>query len=57
MLAKIITSHDFPPIPDRRFDWSAYLDGYEPGAPLGRGPTEESAIADLLEQLEERENL
>jgi hypothetical protein len=50
---KIITSYDFPPIPLRCFDWSAYLEGYEPGAPLGRGPTKEAAIADLLEQIEE----
>jgi hypothetical protein len=51
---KIITSYDFPPVPLRRFDWSAYLEAYEPGAPLGHGATEEAAIADLLEQLEQK---
>jgi hypothetical protein len=50
---KIITSYDPPPIPLRRFDWSAYQDGWEPGEPFGRGPTKEAAIADLLEQIEE----
>jgi hypothetical protein len=53
---KIITSFDFPPIPDRRFDWLAYDEGWEPGAPLGRGATREWAIADLLEQLEQTTN-
>jgi hypothetical protein len=52
---KIITSYDFPPIPIRCFDWSAYQDGWEPGLPFGRGPTREAAIADLLEQLNEEE--
>ena len=55
MTAKVITSSDFPPIPDRRFDWSAYQDGWEPGLPLGRGATREEAIADLLEQLKDQE--
>jgi hypothetical protein len=55
MSIKIITSYDFPPIPLRRFDWSAYQDGWEPGAPLGRGATKEAAIADPLEQLEDQE--
>jgi hypothetical protein len=43
-----------PPIPNRDFDWSAIDDEtYDgPGSPIGQGPTEEAAIADLLEQLE-----
>lgn len=57
---EIITSFEFPPIPDRRFDWSAIFDDYD-GAedsrcPIGRGPTREAAIADLMEQQEEREH-
>jgi hypothetical protein len=48
----IITSHDYPPIPIRDVDWSAVLDNYEPGMPIGYGPTEEAAIDDLLEQLD-----
>lgn len=56
-MMKIKTSHDFPPIPDRRFDWSAVDDDtYDgPGCPIGRGATEQEAIADLLAQIEERE--
>jgi len=49
----LVTNHDFPPIPLRDMDWSAVTDGYEPGCPIGRGPTEEEAVADLIEQLTE----
>ena len=53
---KIITEHIKPPIPDRSCDWQAVFDNYD-GAPdshcpIGHGPTELSAIADLLEQEE-----
>jgi hypothetical protein len=52
---KIRTEYVFPPIPDRRWDWSAVDDDtYESGCPIGTGPTEKAAIADLLEQIEER---
>lgn len=44
---KIITNFVFPPIPDRRFDWSAVYEGYEGGDPIGRGRTEQEALADL----------
>ena len=53
---RVKTSFVYPPIPDRRFDWAAYDD--ERGAdnsPTGWGRTEQEAIADLLEQVEERE--
>jgi hypothetical protein len=51
---KIKTSHIYPPIPDRRFDWSAVDDDtYDYDQPIGYGRTEEEAIADLLSQLEE----
>lgn len=43
----IITEYVNPPIPVRHFDWSAHLEGYEPGA------TREEAISDLQDQLEE----
>ena len=36
-------------------DWSAILGEYDEGDPIGRGPTEVSAIADLLLQIEERD--
>jgi hypothetical protein len=48
----IETTFVYPPIPDRRFDWMATLQGYDVGDAIGRGPTEQAAIADLREQLE-----
>jgi hypothetical protein len=53
MPRKIITTNIYPPIPTRQFDWSATDDNYEPGCPIGYGATEQEAIADLLEQIEE----
>jgi hypothetical protein len=52
---RIITSFVNPPIPIRRFDWSAVDDDtYDgPGCPIGYGATKEEAIGDLMEQLEE----
>jgi len=46
---KIITSHIFPPIPDRSYDWLAYYDGNEDG-PKGWGKTADEAVRDLQEQ-------
>lgn len=59
---KIETTYDPPPIPTRACDWSAVdRDTYDadPGSHgdvVGRGPTEQAAIDDLLEQLAERED-
>ncbi len=50
----IHTYADAKPIPDRRFDWNAILDNYEPNCPCGWGRTEEEAINDLLEQLDDQ---
>ena len=56
----IQTTHVKPPIGTRSYDWSAVLDTYD-GAedadhqPTGWGSTEEAAIRDLLEQIEERD--
>jgi hypothetical protein len=55
---KIVTIPVFPPVQDRRFDWSAIdwdtYDGAEDSnCPIGRGPTEEAARADLIEQMGE----
>ena len=55
---KIVTSYIYPPIPDRRFDWCAVTDDYD-GAedshcPIGYGPTEAEAIADLMALLEDQ---
>lgn len=52
---KVVTQHTYPPIPWRGCDWHAHFDGYEPGDPLGSGPTEQAAIDDLIEQAEERD--
>jgi hypothetical protein len=57
---KIRTSFDHPPIPVRKFDWSAIDDDTYDGAedshcPIGHGATEQEAIADLLEQIEAAE--
>jgi len=49
----IRTHYDPPPIPDRRHDWRAVTADYEPGAPVGYGATEQEAIVDLLDQLED----
>lgn len=53
---KIRTEYVYPPIPIRQFDWSAVDDDtYDgPGCAIGYGPTEEAAIKDLLQQVEER---
>ena len=51
---KITTEHVYPPIPIRDFDWCAYEGDYDLGAIVGWGPTEEAAIADLKELLEDR---
>lgn len=57
----IRTDYDPPPIPTRAFDWSAIDDDTYDGAEdsgnsheVGRGATEEEAIADLLVIIEER---
>jgi hypothetical protein len=50
----IVTSYEPKPIPDRRWDWSAWQpENYDLGSPTGYGPTEAAAIADLKEQIEE----
>jgi hypothetical protein len=50
---KILTYHEFPPIPVRAFDWSAVVDGDEENGPYGWGATKAAAVADLVEQLDE----
>ena len=53
---KIMTSYDYPPIPLRGLDWSAWIDGTEgEDMMLGHGATEARAIEDLMDQLEEEE--
>ena len=52
---KIETEYWRKPVPTDKFDWQAIdADTYEgPGSPIGFGATEQEAIADLMEQLEE----
>jgi hypothetical protein len=56
----IRTSHIRPPIGTLQFDWSAVLDDYD-GAPdsgfqpVGYGPTEQAAITDLLDEIEDHQ--
>lgn len=50
-MIKIRVSAEFPPIPDNQYDYMATLDDYEPGDPIGYGPTVEAAIQDLKDQL------
>ena len=60
---KIRTSFNYPPIPVRSFDWSAVDDntydcdcdqeGFFSISPVGHGATEQDAIDDLLDQLED----
>jgi hypothetical protein len=60
---KIRTTFEYPPIPVRDMDWSAIdddtydvdcdQDGFFSRSPIGRGATEQEAIADLIEQIEE----
>jgi len=55
---KIRTTYVFPPIPNRSMDWLAIDDDTYDGAPdshcpIGYGATEQEAIDDLLEQLED----
>jgi hypothetical protein len=48
-MARITTHFEYPPIPDRRFDYSAARDGYDLGDHIGRGPTAAAAVLDLLD--------
>ncbi len=52
----IKTSFIYPPIPNRNFDWHAYVDGHEENTRLqGWGSTKEAAIAYLKERIEEED--
>lgn len=43
------TSYVYPPIPDRKFDWMASIDGEE--HMYAYGPTEVEALKELCEML------
>ncbi len=42
--------YEYPPIPDRRWDWVAYFDGEEECGLRGWGKTKEEAVLNLLAQ-------
>lgn len=46
---KIVTSHIYPPIPVRDWDWCAHYDGEEEAGNYGWGATEAEAIQDFLD--------
>jgi len=54
---KVVCHYDPPPIPIRRFDWTAIdADTYDgPGSPIGHGRTEADARADLEQEIALRE--
>lgn len=55
MTHHIETAYDPKPIPSREFDWTATWDDYDGAedsktrSDIGYGPTEDSAIADLID--------
>ena len=55
-LGNIKTSGDFPPIPTRKFDWSAWIDGREDWR-IGHGATEAEAVNALWTELWENGDL
>lgn len=52
---RVRTEHVYPPIPVREWDWSAVDDKtYDgPGNPIGWGRTEQAAIDDLINQIQD----
>lgn len=54
-MPQIILHHEYPPIPDRRWDWAAHHDDYEPGRPIGWGETREIAVREYLMEVDDEE--
>ena len=52
-MVKIVTHFEYPPIPNRNFDWYAIDDDrYDgEGCPMGHGRTEREAVDDLLSKI------
>ena len=53
-VVKIVTSYLQTPNAVRDLDWFAYSENWQTGDPIGHGPTEQEAIQDLREELENR---
>ena len=51
---KIVTRYWAKPIPMRDFDWCAFVEGTEETGPTGYGESEQEAVDDLKELLDER---
>ncbi len=49
MTPKIVTVHNYPPIPIRNMDWTAFYEGCEEKCEYGYGATEQEAIDALFE--------
>jgi hypothetical protein len=49
---KVLVSYVNPAIPDRKFDFCAVFQDYEPGDLMGWGATAVAAVADLKERAE-----
>ena len=54
-MPRIVTTHVYPPIPVRVFDWCAHYEGEEEDGVYGWGRTEAEAVADLIEIHEDDE--
>lgn len=52
---KIITTHEYPPVSNRKYDWVANRQEWDEGDPIGTGATELDAINDLVNQEKEIE--
>ena len=50
---KIKTEFIAPAVPGSMFDWTAWIDGEEEDGPSGYGVTEDAAIQDLRDQLDD----
>jgi hypothetical protein len=48
---RYVVTYEFPPIPDRQFDWCAYQDGEEEEGLRGYGKTKREALVNLLDQI------
>ena len=49
---QVIVTEVAPAIPERGYDWTAYVDGQEEGGPYGWGPTVPAALRALAEEME-----
>lgn len=53
---EIKTDFDYPPIPNRNFDWCAYFTDGDEYSYQGRGRTEKDAVTDLILNTEDKDD-